>query len=837
MLHMDKDQLSEAQLYAPLSARELDILHLLAQDLSDREIADKLVVAPTTVKWYNRQIFNKLGVNSRHDAVKQAAALGLLNREKPRLPSHNLPTQLTPFVGRLHELDALGRLVLEPQTRLITLLAPGGMGKTRLALALGEQLLPQFVDGVFFVPLAGLTAHEEVSLAVAEAIGIRFSSDQRSPRQQLLDHLRSKHLLLILDNFEHLLAAAPIITEILEAAATVKLLITSRERPNLRGETVYPLEGLAYPEMLSDAHANDYAAVQLFIRCAQRATAHFTPENEAEIVRICQLVQGMPLAIELAAAWVGSLNVAYIAAEIQHNADFLQTTMRDVPERLRSVRAVFEAAWRQLDEHEQRVFRRLSVFRGGFTRQAAQEVAGANVQVLASLTDRALLWWRSREERYEMHELLRQYAAHELEVASEAQIIANAHRDYFTRWGQQQALALQTQQHLSALASLDAEIENIRVAFARAIENGSPDALEPFGDLWYYYDIRCWYFEGEKYFTSAIDRLEPGESVALARMIAAYTVCLHGLGRYERLLEFAQRSAEMLRRFGAERGNLVAFWYVGLAHSIPGDYEKSVAIFQEVLAMAQRFNDQWAVGIVVFLLGQDALNLRQNDLAKAYLAQSLAVLTSLHNEWGIPYPLFLLGHLAYLEKDFDEAERRYDSLLVHARKARHPLMIEAGLSGFVYVAIGKHDFDLAKQLAEDLLDLQRDSRRVMAILETQVCLAEINTALKNYTTARQHLLDGLLIAADVMATYLLYAFLIAAELLLEQHRVEQAVEVLSFFHQNPEHTALVIPEPEKPQKLVARSQALLPHGVYAAAWARGATLTIEAVRTIILAHL
>ena len=270
--------------------------------------------------------------------------------------------------------------------RLVTILAPGGMGKTRLAVEVASSLLEDYADGVYFVPLAGLTSPDPFISTLIDTFGFQFSADGRSPQQQLFTALRRKQLLLVLDNFEHLLDSAPLVADLLTAAPFVKVLVTSRESLNISGETVYPLSGLALSASAAGVDSNQNDAEQLFVVCAQRADPHFVASDRRNIQRVCQLVQGMPLAIELAAAWARTLSTADIGQEIERSADFLQANMPNIPARLRSVRVVFEAAWFRLTEDAQQVFRRFSVFRGGCTRNAAQVVTGATPEPW-------LCWW------------------------------------------------------------------------------------------------------------------------------------------------------------------------------------------------------------------------------------------------------------------------------------------------------------------------------------------------------------------------------------------------------------------------------------------------------------
>ena len=332
-------------------------------------------------------------------------------------PRHNLPPQTTPFIGRAEELARIAALMSDPNCRLLTLTGPGGAGKTRIALQAAQTQLATFSNGVYFVPLAPIGDPASLVAAIADAVGFSFFSqatgDEQSMQQrQLLNFLSQKHLLLVLDNFEQLLPAAGLLVDILRAAPRVKILVTSRERLSLQDEWALSIGGMRVPATLDSPEGVEaYSAVQLFVHNARRAVVGFSL-SEAErpfAVRVCQLVEGLPLGLELAAAWVKSLSCREIAEEIERSLDFLTTPLRDVPARHHSLRAVFEYSWRLLTEPQQTAFRRLSVFSGGFDREAALAVAGAALPILTALVDKSLLY-RRESGRYELHEVLRQYA-------------------------------------------------------------------------------------------------------------------------------------------------------------------------------------------------------------------------------------------------------------------------------------------------------------------------------------------------------------------------------------------------------------------------------------------
>jgi len=385
-------------------------------------------------------------------------------------PRHNLPVQTTPFVGREAELTELGRLLADPGVRLLTILGAGGMGKTRLALEAGAAQLNNFERGVYFVSLAPLDAVEAIVPTVAEALGFSFY-EGGEPRQQLLDYLNQKTVLLLMDNFEHLLDGAGLVTEVLETAPDVKVLSTSRARLSVQGEQLFHLSGMDFPDWETPEDALEYSAVKLFLQSARRVQPGFelAAGDLRYVARICRLVQGMPLGILLAAAWLTMLTPAEVAAEIEASLDFLETDLRDVPERQRSMRAIFDHSWNLLTAREQAVMQALSVFRGGFAREAAQQVAGASLRELRSLVDRSLLQ-RDPAGRYGIHELLRQYAAEKLrKVPAEDAAARDSHCAYYAGFLQGREAQLLGRGQRQALAEIGAEIENVRTAWDWAV--------------------------------------------------------------------------------------------------------------------------------------------------------------------------------------------------------------------------------------------------------------------------------------------------------------------------------------------------------------------------------
>lgn len=537
--------------------------------------------------------------------------VGLLVRQ------HNLTTPITPLVGRERELADLLRLLAQPDVRLVTILGAGGMGKSHLAQELARRQLDRAPERIFFVALAAVEDVESLTTAILDALGYPLQTDGRSSEQQLLDYLQAKPMLLVLDNFEHLLTGAGLVNAILRAAPGVKLVVTSRARLLLSSETLYVLHSLTYPDEATTTDLFHYAATKLFLQRARQIQPAFAPNatDTAAIARICRLVEGMPLGILLAAAWVNQLSVQLIANEISQNLDFLAIEWRDLPERHRSIRAVFEHSWRRLTAAERIVFMQLALFRSGFTRQAAQQVTGASLHQLRTLVNQSLLQV-DNDERYTLHELLRQYAEAELTTADQWAAAATRHCAYYAELLAQSVRDLKGPHQAALLTLMASEHDNLRTAWAWATAQRDNDRVMQMREcLGFFYEWRGRFQEGERTFAQAVDAFAATqgnpEPTALPRLLTWQATFCHFLGKQTKAAQLLHAALTLVDSSqGTDQALQLARAAIlhGLGQYVyaTGDRLEAQRLFAESLASYQRYNDPWGAATV-------RLSIQKND--------------------------------------------------------------------------------------------------------------------------------------------------------------------------------------------------------------------------------
>ncbi len=739
----------------------------------------------------------------------------------PRSPvaAHNLPTQLAPFIGRADELAQIAALLSDPECRLLTLTGPGGVGKTRIALKAAEAHMDAFANGVFFVPFAPVGDPAFVVPAIADAIGFSFFSqtaddDQPMAKRQLLSYLSQKQMLLVLDNFEHLLSGVSLLTETLRAAPQVKVLVTSRERCNLQEEWVLTIGGMHVPAFEPPEEGTEapgeagrmeaYNAVQLFVQNARRAVVGFTL-TEAErphVVRICQLVEGLPLALELAAAWVKTLSCREIAEEIERSLDFLATPLRNVPERHQSLRAVFEYSWGLLTAPEQDAFRRLSVFHGGFEREAALVVAGAPLPLMAALVDKSLLYHRGG--RYEWHEVLRQYAEEKLGAAPDdkAQTLAR-HSGFYAGFVHAREPSLHRRGQKQALEEIGAEIENIRAGWRWAVaQRDAARVTEYLDGLCWFCDMRSRFQEVTGMLDQALTALQPqadvteAGAVAVSKLLAWQGWFSTHLGRFPLAHERFRQSLAVLHRHaeglsqGTERargalalGSLQALyagvfpdavearslarealtyyreqndrWGVALMLSAfsrgaqwQGDISEARSLFQEALQIQREIGDDVNTARTLNWLGELAHHVGEYAEARQYYQDSLSISRELGDRWATSLSLDYSGYVARRMGDHAEARRLHQESLALSTEIGDQQGVAGSLDNLGLVAYDTGDYTEAQRLFEEGLALRRAAGEPSAFAISLEHVAGVALAVGDDARAEQALRESLSLAPD-----------------------------------------------------------------------------------------
>jgi predicted ATPase/DNA-binding SARP family transcriptional activator len=628
---------------------------------------------------------------------------------------HNLPPQPTPFVGRDQELAQISAHLADPDCRLLTLVGPGGIGKTRLAVQAAAELIrtEAFPQGVCFVALAPVSSPEFIISAIADALNFSFFG-REEPKVQLLNYLCDKKIVLILDNFEHLLTGVDLVSDMLDRNRNLKLLVTSRERLNLREEWLLDVRGLLFPavDQLEHIPAETYSAVQLFLRSAARLDADFalSAANEPHVVHICQLVEGMPLAVELAASWIRTLTCQQIAQEIEQGLGFLATSLRDVPERHRSMQAVFEHSWQLLSPAEKQLFRRMAVFRGGFRKSAAEQVTGATLSLLSALVDKSFLR-RTRPGRYELHELLRQFAVEKLaELPDEEVKVQDRHCRYYMAFLEQREQALNGPAQKEVLAEIATEIENIRAAWRWAITHQKIEEIDKsVAGFFRFYFRRSWYQEGQETFRQAAIQLdqavgleENARRLLLGKLWARQGVCLNYLASFSEGMELLRQSLAILRQVGpaARAETAFALMFLGDAAFDNCEYSQAREWLRESLAICRETGDQWGLAFSLFMLDAVAYALGDYAEAKKLAQESLATFTQLGDQWGIAFAQNDVGLVAYFMGEYAEARQRLQESISVADENGDTWVLLCALNNLARVTLAVGDYSAAAELLQ-----------------------------------------------------------------------------------------------------------------------------------------
>ena len=700
-LDLTPDELAAQIGYASLTLEKIE----RGQHRPSLELAARLAEA-LAIPAHERQRFLQLAGS---ELAQRAEPPGAPEPIRPQ-PAPAAPA----LVGREAERAALAERLRDGGQRLVTLIGPGGIGKTSLALRVAADLAgaQPFADGVAVALLAPIAAAADAPLAIGAALGLSIHGAQPAA-DQLIDALRDRALLLVLDNLEHLLGQregatfVALIKRVLAEAPGVRMLATSRERLRLRDERVIDLGGLALPASDTSQRAERAAAVQLFAERARRVAGAFALDagNRVAVARICRRLEGLPLAIELAASWMRALTPHEIAGEIERSLDFLAGDDRDLPDRHRSLRAALEHSWQLLDAAERHTLARLSVFRGGCDRAAAAEVVGASLPILSALIDKSLVRAGASAgvTRYSLHELVRQYAAERLATDPADQAATEARHAAYYADMLQRSIASQTGGAApEAWAALIGNIDNLRAAWAWATANGdSATVMSMARGLMILYDSQGWLLDGATLLGRAADSLRAAAPEALAARGLVLGWQGYFLYRAGRLAEAAQQMEEGLRlaqASGSDEGLALLLLNLGAVEIFTGRFARAHEFHTRATQVAEAAGDFFTRLWVQFFQGFEAMLTGNLPAAERLLSACLEAWRSQQFSRGIGSSLLMLGETARLAGRPAEAEACVRESLRVSSATRDSSTIAACLRELGAQALARGELDEARYL-------------------------------------------------------------------------------------------------------------------------------------------
>lgn len=640
------------------------------------------------------------------------------------LPPNNLTGNFSPIIGRTREREEIAALLRQENVNLLTLTGIGGVGKTTLSQTVADALLPEFFDGVYFIELASVTDSEAIAATVAQSLGLNETGG-KSIVEILKNHLREKRMLLVLDNFEQVIDAAPQVADLLAAAGQLKILVTSRMRLHLSREREFPVQPLNIPaksllEAASSANHDfiheleNIEAVKLFVERARKNKPDFalTFDNAARVAEICARLEGLPLAIELAAARVKILSPAAILGKFENRLNLLTGGARDLPARQRTMRGAIEWSFDLLNADEKKLFCRLSVFHGGFTFEAAEYIAAAPLkndlpldvlETLSSLVDKSLIASKEQtkgEMRFRMLEVVREYALENFEASGETDSIQRLHAEYFLRLGETAEPHLQGAESVKWIDVLENEHDNLREVLRWSLENDVKIAVRLAAAIRHLWAVHAHLAEGCRWIEAVLERggddVPPDLKFKLLTWLGLFT---RHRGDYRKAEQIFQKGLAEGRATKNQQQIATFNRCLGAMAFHESDFERARTFLEEGLTISREIKDLKGIAYSLVFLGD--VDRLENNLAAArpLFEEALEILTNLGDKQAASVNLCNLGAIAFSENDYETSRRYYAEAFAIGQELSDKQAMSYALDGFAALAVKNSEHKKAARLA------------------------------------------------------------------------------------------------------------------------------------------